>query len=147
MAQIPAGPGDDARGSEAFQAWMGNFAKTLGRFDREAPMPPESPITHSSDAVWLDEDVTGTPARIGVMLGQPARSMELYLQEILVDGSSDMQRHIHESVHCVIQGSGYSEIGPGRYEWGPGDFGYAPPMVWHRHCNTAADLARRNRAE
>lgn len=53
-----------------------------------------------------------------------------------------MQRHLHESVHCVIEGTGYSEIGPTTHDWGPGDFVYTPPWIWHRHYNTGSDTAR-----
>jgi quercetin dioxygenase-like cupin family protein len=129
--------------SAAFQAWMKNIREvSTGPFDREGPMPAESPVTRSSDAVWLESEALGTPSRIGVLLGQPARTIELFLQEIPVGGSSDLQRHIHESVHCVIAGRGYSEIGPGRYEWGPGDFVYTPPWKWHRHYNTGDEVVR-----
>lgn len=127
----------------AFQAWMDNFRKTTAKpFDRESDLPAEPVVTRSQDAVWLESAVTGTPSRIGVLLEQPARTFEIYLQEIGVGGSSDMQRHVHESVHCVIAGSGYSEIGPGRYDWGSGDFVYTPPFVWHRHYNTGDDVVR-----
>ncbi|WP_237394530.1 cupin domain-containing protein [Mycobacterium paraintracellulare] len=127
----------------AFQQWMQRFRATItGPFDREGEPPAEPMVTHSDDAVWLESDITGTPSRIGVLLDQPAHTFELYLQEIGVNGSSDMQRHVHESVHCVISGSGYSEIGSRRYEWGPGDFVYTPPFMWHRHYNAGDEVVR-----
>lgn len=130
--------------SDAFTAWLANLKQiSTGPFDREGPLPKEPMVTHGSDAVWIESEVTGTPSRIGVLLGTPARTMDFYLQEIPVGGSSDMQRHIHESVHCVIEGRGYSEIGAQeRLEWGPGDLVYTPPWVWHRHYNTGEDVVR-----
>jgi gentisate 1,2-dioxygenase len=54
-------------------------------------------------------------------------------QLIPVGTATDLQRHVHESIHYVISGTGYSEIGTSVVEWGPGDFVYTPPWIWHRH--------------
>jgi mannose-6-phosphate isomerase-like protein (cupin superfamily) len=126
-----------------FQAWLAGLKRiSTGPFDREGELPPEPMVFRGDDARWIESDVTGTPSRIGVLLDTPARTMDFYLQEIPAGGSSDMQRHIHESVHCVISGAGYSEIGPVRVEWGPGDFVYTPPWVWHRHYNPGDEPVR-----
>lgn len=103
---------------------------------------PEGLVVRFAEAEWIGPEVTGNPSRIGVLLRIPARSMEFYLQEIPPGGSSDLQRHAHESVHIVLEGEGYSEIGERRVEWGPGSFVYTPPWAWHRHYNTGNSTVR-----
>jgi gentisate 1,2-dioxygenase len=119
------------------------LAKTgaMKHYNPEAHLP-DGLVTHSSEAEWIGEEITGNPSRIGVLLGIPTRSIEFYLQEIPSGGSSDLQRHPHESIHYVIEGSGYSEIGPERVDWATGDFIYTPVWVWHRHYNTGAGTVR-----
>ena len=103
---------------------------------------PESLVTHSSQAHWIGEDVTHNPGRIGLMLDVPAATLEFALQEIPPGATSDLQRHTHESVHYVIEGSGYSQIGGRSEVWSAGDFVYTPVWVWHRHYNTGAGTVR-----
>ncbi len=76
------------------------------------------------------------------MLDIPSSTLECALQEIPTCGSSDLQRHTHESVHYVIEGDGYSEIGSATIPWSTGDFIYTPVWVWHRHYNTGAGAVR-----
>lgn len=116
-----------------FDEWMRKLHE-MKDHDPENGMP-ESLVTTGDSARWLESDVTGNPCRIGVLLEVPARSMELYLQELPAGTATDLQRHPHESVHCVTAGSGYSEIGPRTVYWKAGDFIYTPPSVWHRHYN------------
>jgi gentisate 1,2-dioxygenase len=68
--------------------------------------------------------------------------MDFFLQEIPAGEASDLQRHNHESVHVVMEGSGYSEIGEARVEWKAGDLVYTPIMAWHRHYNTSDETVR-----
>ncbi len=96
---------------------------------------PDSLVTHSAQAQWLDPQVTGNPSRIGRLADVPAQTMEFYLQELPPHSAGDLQRHPHESVHYVTAGSGYSEIGPRTVRWSRGDLIYTPPWVWHRHYN------------
>ncbi|OLT42125.1 cupin [Saccharomonospora sp. CUA-673] len=110
-------------------------------YDPERSMPGNL-ITPSASARWLEEDVTGNPSRVGVLADLPAKSMEFYLQEIPAGTATDLQRHVHESVHCVLEGSGYSEIGPETLRWSAGDFVYTPPWVWHRHYNDGTERVR-----
>lgn len=116
-----------------FDAWLEKL-REMKHFDPERSLP-ESLVTRSESATWLDPSVTGNPTAVGVLADVPAKSMEFYLQSIPVGAASDLQRHLHESVHCVTAGSGYSEIGPETIRWAQGDFIYTPPMVWHRHYN------------
>ncbi|HTU30832.1 MAG TPA: cupin domain-containing protein [Solirubrobacteraceae bacterium] len=109
--------------------------------DHEASMP--EPLVHSSaNAHWLDPAMTGNPSRIGALPEVPARTMEFYVQEILPGTAGDLQRHRHESVHYVIEGAGYSEIGPATRRWRTGDLVYTPPWVWHRHYNDGVATVR-----
>jgi gentisate 1,2-dioxygenase len=110
-------------------------------FDPERLLP-DSLVTTPASARWLDEEVTGNPTRVGVLADVPARSMEFYLQEIPAGEASDLQRHLHESVHCVVEGSGFSEIGQETSRWQAGDFIYTPPWVWHRHYNDGGSMVR-----
>lgn len=57
----------------------------------------------------------------------------VFLQKIPGGEGSDLHRHVHESVHFVRYGSGWSEIGDQRVRWSAGDFVYTPPWIWHRH--------------
>ena len=94
------------------------------------------PLVHSSaEAHWLDPAMTGNPSRIGALPEVPSRTMEFYVQELDPGTAGDLQRHRHESVHFVIEGEGYSEIGPRTERWRAGDLIYTPPWVWHRHYN------------
>lgn len=123
-----------------FETWL-NKLQQMKHFDPEQELP-ESLVTTRQQAQWLGPEITGNPTKIGVMLDVPARSMEFYIQEMPVGTASDLQRHLHESVHCVITGAGYSEIGSATVEWRAGDFVYTPPWVWHRHYNTGVIAVR-----
>lgn len=96
---------------------------------------PDNLVVSRSDAMWLESDVTGNPSRIGMAHTCAARSMALAYQEIPAHEATDLQRHAHESIHYVVEGSGYSEIGERRVTWGKDDLVYTPPWAWHRHYN------------
>jgi gentisate 1,2-dioxygenase len=124
----------------AFEVWLEQAARTK-HVDPEASLP--EPLVHSSaDAHWLDPVMTGNPSRIGAMPEVPARTMEFYVQELPPETAGDLQRHRHESVHYVIEGEGYSEIGARTERWQAGDLIYTPPWVWHRHYNDGTRLVR-----
>jgi quercetin dioxygenase-like cupin family protein len=99
------------------------------------PRPVENPelVVHEKDLIWYEP--ADNPARLAPVLGTPIKTFELFLQEFVPGGSSDMQRHYHEAVHYVLAGQGYSEIGDRRHDWAQGDFVCVPPMMWHRHYN------------
>jgi gentisate 1,2-dioxygenase len=125
---------------DAFGQWLAEAAR-MKHVDHEASMP--EPLVHpSAHAHWLDPAMTGNPSRIGALPEVPARTMEFYVQEIPAGTAGDLQRHRHESVHYVIEGEGYSEIGPATRRWRTGDLVYTPPWVWHRHYNDGTGAAR-----
>jgi gentisate 1,2-dioxygenase len=123
-----------------FEEWL-ETVKRMKHFQPEESLP-ETLVCSSADAHWLDPAMTGNPARIGVLLDVPSRTMELYVQEIPPGQAGDLQRHRHESVHYVVEGDGYSEIGPRIVRWTQGDVIYTPPWVWHRHYNDGQATAR-----
>lgn len=123
---------------------ISEYLQELGaakHYDPEAASP-EALVVGSDHATWLEPDVTGNPCRIGILVQIPATSFSINLQELPADSATDLQRHPHESVHCVIEGEGYSEIGPRTVSWKAGDFVYTPPWVWHRHYSTGSGVTR-----
>jgi gentisate 1,2-dioxygenase len=117
----------------AFETWLRQAAE-MKHVDPEADLP-KALVHASADAHWLDPAMTGNPSRIGAMPEVPSATMEFYVQELDPGTAGDLQRHRHESVHFVIEGDGYSEIGPRTERWSTGDLIYTPPWVWHRHYN------------
>lgn len=89
-------------------------------------------VTHSESAHWL-EGTTDNPSHLGLLLSLPMKTVEFVLQMIPADTATDLQRHVHESVHYVTDGSGWSEIGDQEVQWKQGDFVFTPPWIWHRH--------------
>lgn len=90
-------------------------------------------VVSASEAVWLSEEQTGNPSELGLLLRIPMRTNEFILQRIPAGKATDLQRHVHESVHIVLAGSGWSEIGDRTVTWTANDFVYTPPWIWHRH--------------
>lgn len=131
---------DGERVMADFDEWMTKVHE-MKDYDPERHIP-ESLVTSPDSACWLDPEITGNPSRIGVLVDVPATSMEFYLQEIPPHSATDLQRHVHESVHYVTEGSGYSEIGPQTLRWTKGDLVYTPTMVWHRHYNDGDEPVR-----
>lgn len=126
--------------SDRLEQWMADLK--VMKDPRPDERLPDSLVTSPDSAHWIGPEVTGNPSRIGLLLDVPARSLEFYLQEIPAGEASDLQRHVHESVHYVTEGSGYSEIGVQTVEWKQGDLIYTPPLAWHRHYNTSDAVVR-----
>jgi quercetin dioxygenase-like cupin family protein len=103
--------------------------------------PENNLVVHSSEVEWLGEERTGNPSRIGLLPRIPALTSKFMRQQIPGGTATDLQRHVHESIHYVLSGTGYSEIGTSVEPWGPGDFVYTPPWIWHRHyANEGSDV-------
>ena len=117
---------------------LDEFSKSMARAGgRDSQhVGEEHLVVSSAEAHWIQ---TGSPSQIGLLLRIPARSIEFFLQKIPAGEASDLHRHVHESVHFVQHGSGWSEIGDQRVRWSAGNFVYTPPWIWHRHY---ADDAR-----
>jgi quercetin dioxygenase-like cupin family protein len=110
--------------------------KEMKSFDPDKDLP-DGLVVGPKDAHWIGPEVTGNPSRIGIIPNCPARTMAFVYQEIPAGEATDLQRHAHESVHFVSEGSGYSEIGEEKVTWAQGDLIYTPPWAWHRHYNDA----------
>ena len=115
--------------------------RAMKSFDPDKQLP-EGLVVGEKDANWLGSDVTGNPSRIGIVVNCPARTMAFVYQEIPTGEATDLQRHAHESVHFVVEGSGYSEIGERTVSWERGDLVYTPPWAWHRHYNDSDGAVR-----
>jgi quercetin dioxygenase-like cupin family protein len=126
----------------SFEHWL-ERARRAKHYDPDGELPDAGLVTSDQDVHWLDPKLTGNPSRIGVLLSVPARTMELYIQEIPPGAAGDLQRHAHESVHYVIDGRGHSEIGRRTLSWRKGDLLYTPPWAWHRHYNDSPTEAAR----
>jgi len=129
----PSGPVTD----ELFARFMDDLERMHHRDDQHVDEPHL--VTHSADARWL-RGATDNPSHLGLLPHLPMRTVEFFLQVIPGGTASDLQRHAHESVHYVIDGSGHSEIGDQVVPWAKGDFVYTPPWIWHRHYADDADV-------
>jgi gentisate 1,2-dioxygenase len=123
-----------------FEGWL-DKVRAMKHFTPDRSLP-DGLVRSSADAHWLDPAITGNPSRIGVLLEVPSTTMEFYVQELDPGVAGDLQRHRHESVHYVIDGEGYSEIGEETVRWCRGDLIYTPPWVWHRHYNDGDRMVR-----
>ncbi|WP_035743735.1 MULTISPECIES: cupin domain-containing protein [Micrococcaceae] len=120
-----------APSEEELGAFLADLHKMKSRDDQHVEEP--NLVVSSSTAHWLTEEQTGNPSRIGLLLHMPTRATEFFLQQIPAGSATDLQRHVHESIHYVVDGSGWSEIGDQVVRWAKGDFVYTPPWIWHRH--------------
>jgi quercetin dioxygenase-like cupin family protein len=116
---------------------MGEFLGALARMGDVEPGEASPLVVHAADLVPLPSDTTHSPASLKVAGRLPTRTFEIFRQVISPGGTTDMQRHHHETVHFVIAGCGRSEIEDEEVTWSSGDFIYTPPWTWHRHYNTS----------
>lgn len=118
---------------------VGEFLAALKRLKSrdDQHISADDLVVSTSEAVWLTEEQTGNPSEIGLLLRIPMRTNEFFLQRIPAGTATDLQRHVHESVHIVLAGSGWSEIGDQTVTWTQNDFVYTPPWIWHRHYSAA----------
>jgi quercetin dioxygenase-like cupin family protein len=116
---------------------LGVFLDGLAQMATVRPDPARPLVVKAGDLAPLPADSTHTPASLEVAGALPTRTFEIFRQVIHPGGSSDMQRHHHETVHYVIAGAGSSDIEDARVTWSQGDFIYTPPWTWHRHYNSS----------
>lgn len=116
-----------------------DFLNSFGKVVRPSGARPL--VVHDADLQELSGQISN-PSRLRIAGTLPTTTFELFRQIIPPSGSSDMQRHYHETVHFVIGGDGHSDIedvhGSGNGEtvtWTTGSFIYTPPWAWHRHFN------------
>lgn len=96
-------------------------------------------VVRADELEALPGDATHNPSSLSIAAALPTTTFEIFRQTIPAAGSSDMQRHHHETVHYVISGEGHSEVEDDTATWATGDFVYTPPWTWHRHHNDSAE--------
>jgi len=112
---------------------MGQFLAGLS--DTVPPDPARPLVVHADELQPLPAGQVHNPTQLSVVGDLPTRTFELFRQVIPGGLSSDMQRHHHETVHFVIEGSGHTEVEDESFTWSTGSFIYTPPWTWHRHYN------------
>ncbi len=122
---------------EELQEFMQELDRMHNRDDQHVTEP--NLVTHSEDVHWLI-GTTDNPSHIGLLRHLPMKTVEFFLQMIPAGTATDLQRHVHESTHYVIDGSGHSEIGDQVVQWKKGDFVFTPPWIWHRHYANSQDV-------
>ena len=55
---------------------------------------------------------------------------------LLPGEGTDLKRETAGAYYVVIEGSGATEAGGNRFEWGYSDIVVVPNFTWHRHINT-----------
>ncbi|MFI7122059.1 cupin domain-containing protein [Amycolatopsis sp. NPDC049868] len=103
-------------------------------------------VVHDRDLETIPSGTVSNPTTLRVAGTLPTTTFELFRQVIPPAGTSDMQRHYHETVHFVLTGTGHSEIQGADGDapadivnWTTGSFIYTPPWAWHRHYNDSAE--------
>jgi gentisate 1,2-dioxygenase len=85
-------------------------------------------------------------AKVGFLAGGdspvPMRVIDARILEIAPGQTTSTHRHAYDAICFVLEGSGVSEIGSGKYAWSRHDTLHTPANVWHRHSNTGAGIAR-----
>lgn len=125
--------------SEENESELDRFRAAVSQ--QRTPLPRDNEgariVVKRDEVEWYTPPKGTNPSRLGPVLGLPIKTFEIFLQQIPAGASSDMHQHHHEAVHCVLQGTGYSEVDGTRYDWSTGDFISIPPMMWHRHYNSS----------
>ncbi len=106
-----------------------------GLSDVVTPSAARPLVVHADELQPLDPGAVHNPTSLAVAGDLPTKTFELFRQVIPAGLTSDMQRHHHETVHFVIEGTGHSEVEDESFSWATGDFVYTPPWTWHRHYN------------
>ncbi|MBC7078572.1 MAG: hypothetical protein H5T92_09760 [Synergistales bacterium] len=92
---------------EALQEFMQLLNRLHSRDDQHVTEP--NLVTHSEDAHWL-RGTTDNPSHLGLLLHLPMKTVEFFLQMIPGGTASDLQRHVHESIHYVIDGNLFIQV-------------------------------------
>lgn len=79
--------------------------------------------------------------RISPLSGFAIHTMHAHLDEMKPGARSGRHRHASEAIMYVVEGTGYTVIDEGRYDWSVGDAFVIPSGSWHQHFN-ASDTNR-----
>jgi mannose-6-phosphate isomerase-like protein (cupin superfamily) len=122
----------------ASKAYLALVERSFRRdYERELPA---SPVVPSSDATWLERDKTPNPARSPCFHCRQSPSRSACRKSLRMPRPT-CSATLHEAVHYLRSGHGYSEIGGARHNWRSGDFIYTPPWTIYRHYNINAEPA------
>jgi gentisate 1,2-dioxygenase len=70
--------------------------------------------------------------------GGPVMPTLSYTAQLLRPGEhTRAHRHTANAIYCVVEGSGYTQIGDTRLDWTRNDAFCAPAWMWHEHVNTS----------
>jgi gentisate 1,2-dioxygenase len=116
---------------------MADFLQSFAHVVRPGGARPL--VVHDKDLERLPAAEIHNPTELRIAGTLPTSTFELFRQVIPAGGSSDMQRHYHETVHFVIAGVGHSEVEDETVTWSTGSFIYTPPWTWHRHYNDSSE--------
>jgi quercetin dioxygenase-like cupin family protein len=107
--------------------------------DTVEPGPARPFVVHADELEKLPANQVPNPSELSVAGKLPTTTFEIFRQRIPAAGSTDMHRHLHETVHFVISGHGHTDLEDESESWATGDFIYTPPWTWHRHFNDSDD--------
>lgn len=96
-------------------------------------------VVRAAELETLPAGQVHNPSTLSIAGKLPTTTFEIFRQTIPPGGSTDMQRHHHETVHFVITGDGRTELEDDVASWSTGDFVYTPPWTWHRHYNDSTE--------
>jgi gentisate 1,2-dioxygenase len=68
--------------------------------------------------------------------GPTTDTMDFTVQSLRPGQQTSTHRHTSSTVYCCLEGSGVTEVGDMRLEWGRNDTFVIPSWAWHRHINT-----------
>jgi quercetin dioxygenase-like cupin family protein len=110
-------------------------------FDKTPPRPrvvmPEKIIHRQVEADGERGEYSKERKHPVFFVDLPSRCISMTIGWLEPGQSSNRHRHTYETILYVLEGEGYSQIGPERVEWKAGDAVYIPVWAWHNHVNTS----------
>lgn len=70
--------------------------------------------------------------------GSVVPTMSFEAKMLRAGEATKTHRHTSNSVYCVIEGSGFTEVDGKRLDWERNDIFVVPGWKWHRHTNTSS---------
>jgi gentisate 1,2-dioxygenase len=117
-----------------------SMAEFLGALsDTVRPGAARPVVVRAAELERLPAGEIPNPTELSIAGRLPTTTFEVFRQTIPPGQTSDTHRHYHETVHCVLSGTGHSEIEDETQPWSTGDFIYTPPWTWHRHYNDSTE--------
>jgi gentisate 1,2-dioxygenase len=74
---------------------------------------------------------------VNPVTGAPLFKTSHYSAQLLRPGEeTQLKRETASTLYVCMEGTGYTEVGDERFEWGPNDLFVVPNFLWRRHGNT-----------